>query len=75
MFTTVKPLVLASASPRRKTFLDELGLCFRISPAELDESPLPGEPPSIYVCRIAEEKARQVGDRDGSVWTLAADTT
>jgi septum formation protein len=75
MFVTVKPLVLASASPRRKTFLTDLGLCFRVSPADLDESPQPGEHPSEYVVRIAEKKARMIGDEDGSAWTLAADTT
>ncbi len=75
MFATVKPLVLASASPRRKSLLTELGLCFRICPADLDERPKAGEKPGDYVCRIAEEKARLVGEHYGAAWILAADTT
>ncbi|WP_341864983.1 Maf family protein [Desulfofustis glycolicus] len=75
MFATVKPLVLASASPRRKRMLTELGLHFRICPASLDERPKEGEDPGDYVCRIAEEKARMVGVNFASEWILAADTT
>lgn len=75
MFATVKPLILASASPRRKRMLTELGLHFRICPAALDERLQSGEDPGDYVCRIAEEKARLVGVNFASEWILAADTT
>jgi septum formation protein len=75
MFTTVKPLILASASPRRKRMLTDLGLHFRICPASLDERPKEGEDPGVYVCRIAEEKARLVSVDFAAEWILAADTT
>jgi MAF protein len=52
------------------------GWKFAVSPADIDESPLPGEAPADYVLRLAKGKARaaaaQVGP--GQV-VLAADTT
>ena len=38
-------LLLASASPRRAALLTTLGVRFRVMPADLDETPLPGEAP------------------------------
>jgi septum formation protein len=61
---------LASASPRRRELLEQLGFRPRIRPADTDESPIPGEPPRAYVLRVARDKARAV--EDGVV--LAADT-
>ena len=66
------PLVLASASPRRVDILREAGYEFRQSPADIDESRLPGEAPQPYVLRLAEAKARAVWC-DGTL-TLGADT-
>jgi septum formation protein len=63
-------LTLASASPRRRELLEQLGFRPRIRPADTDESPIPGEPPRSYVLRVARDKARAV---DGEV-VLAADT-
>lgn len=74
MFATLKPLILASASPRRKAFLTELGLCFTVCPAELAETAHHREQPEAYVCRIAREKAEQIGNRFVSSWIVAADT-
>jgi septum formation protein len=68
-----KPLVLASGSPRRRELLGGLGLCFTVRSADVDETPLPGEAPDVYVLRLAEEKARAAG-RPGEL-VLAADTT
>jgi septum formation protein len=63
-------LTLASASPRRRELLEQLGFRLAIQPADTDETPLPGEPPREYVLRVAREKARAVpGDA-----VLAADT-
>ena len=39
-------LILASASPRLRQMLTQLGVAFRIEIAAVDESPLPGEAPS-----------------------------
>ena len=54
------PLVLASASPRRRALLRGVGLDFEVRPADLDESPLPGERPADTLSRLAREKALAV---------------
>jgi septum formation protein len=65
--------VLASASPRRQDLLLRIGLEPEVRPAEVDERPRPGEGPSAYVLRLAEEKVRTAA-RPGEL-VLAADTT
>jgi septum formation protein len=50
-------LVLASQSPRRSELLRNAGIPFRVQPANVDETPLPGEAPEAHVCRLALEKA------------------
>lgn len=54
------PLVLASASPRRREILAAAGLRFVVQPSEIDESPYPGERPAALVERLACEKALDV---------------
>jgi len=68
-------LVLASASPRRRAFLESLGLRFEVLGAQVDESPREREPPPEYVARIASEKARAVASARPRALVLAADTT
>jgi septum formation protein len=68
------PLLLASASPRRRELLERVGIPLEIHPADIDEEPLGSEEPAVYVARIAHEKARAVKRRPGQ-WVLAADTT
>jgi len=53
-------LVLASGSPRRRELLARLGWTFAIIKPDIDETPLPGEPPEQYVARLSREKARTV---------------
>jgi septum formation protein len=65
--------VLASASPRRRALLAELGLEFEVRPSDVDESVLPGEEPAAYVRRLAVAKARAACRRGELV--LGADTT
>lgn len=55
-------LVLASASPYRRTLLERLGVPFEIVRPEVDETPLPEEPPEALVRRLAEAKARKGGE-------------
>lgn len=52
-----RPLILASASPRRRQLLDQLGLSCQIVIPDVDESRLPGEPAEQYVIRLALQKA------------------
>ncbi len=69
-------LILASASPRRKELLEQLGVHYICAPADIDESPSVDEAPSDYVQRMAQEKARATAlvypPLDGAV--LSADT-
>ena len=69
-------LILASNSPRRKYLLGLLGWNFDVVPADVDETVLPGEKPADYVLRLAESKARAVGEllEDNAV-IISADTT
>ena len=57
------PLVLASASPRRRELLAGLGLSFEIDVPDVDETPLADEAPEAMVLRLARAKARAVTDR------------
>ena len=71
------PLVLASASPRRRELLAQSGFAFRIEAADIPEDPLPGEDPIAYVTRLARGKAEAVRSRpaNASAVVLGADTT
>lgn len=53
-------LVLASQSPRRSELLRSAGISFRVQVADVDETPLPGEPAVEYVRRLARAKALAV---------------
>jgi septum formation protein len=53
-------LILASASPRRRELLAQVGYRFEVHPAHIPEDPLPGENPIAYVTRLAREKAEAV---------------
>jgi septum formation protein len=66
------PLVLASASPRRRELLSLLGLAFDVVPADVDETWRDGEAPEVHAERLAREKAAAV--RRAGVVTLGADT-
>ncbi len=53
-------IILASGSPRRREFLQALGLSFTVFTADIDESPQPGETPVALAARLARTKARTV---------------
>jgi len=68
-------LVLASASPRRVDLLAQIGVTPDVvDPADLDETPLKAEQPTIYARRVAAEKAALVAARHEGALVLAADT-
>ena len=62
---TPRPLILASASPRRQRLLATAGIAFEVIPADIDESPQNGETPVDYVERLAAAKAQAVARRIG----------
>jgi septum formation protein len=67
-------LVLASASPRRQELLRNAGFSFAVQPADIDETPLPGEPPRECAERLAREKALAVWNLRRQGLVLGADT-
>jgi septum formation protein len=68
------PLLLASASPRRRELLERVGVTLDVRAADVDETPMVEEEPRAYVARVARAKALAVARRPGQ-WALAADTT
>jgi septum formation protein len=70
-------LLLASASPRRRELLRQIGLEPQVIATQVDESRLPGEAPATYVERLARLKAETAWQQlpsDRRATILAADT-
>lgn len=67
---------LASASPRRRLLLEQLGLRFEVLAAEVDETLQPGEAAADYVLRLARAKTEAVAQnlRAPAAPVLGADT-
>ena len=64
-------LVLASSSPRRIFYLNELGFRFHKVSPDVDERLRPGEKPRAYVRRLALEKAMEVAAKRPSKHALS----
>jgi septum formation protein len=68
-------VVLASASPRRRELLDQLGIVHEVLPADVDETEHAGEAPADLARRLARMKALEGRRRDGGRRAvLGADT-
>ncbi len=68
-------IILASASPRRRELLDQIGVRYDVRPVGIDESSLSGESAESLVRRLAQEKAEAAWQRsDKSRPVLGADT-
>jgi septum formation protein len=71
------PVVLASASPRRRELLARAGIALEVLAPEIREERAAGEAPEAFAIRVALEKARAVARRVGREprrVVLAADT-
>lgn len=68
------PLLLASASPRRKEILDSMKLRFSAQSADIDETPLQGETPKEMVQRLALAKAEAVAVQQKKSLVLGSDS-
>ncbi len=68
-------LILASASPRRRELLDQIGVRYRVYPVDVDETRQQNESATAYVRRLARLKA-QTGamGADEGLPALGADT-
>ncbi len=69
-----RPLILASASPRRADILRAQGLTFQVEPAHVEEDAWTGEPPAEYARRLACLKARAVAQKNPAALVLGSDT-
>lgn len=58
-------LLLASASPRRRELLAQIGVPHEVLAVDIDESALPGEEPAALALRLARGKAAAGRSRDG----------
>jgi septum formation protein len=67
-------LCLASASPRRRELLAQLGAPHVLAVPDIDEAVLAGESAADYVVRMARAKARIVHPHGAGLPVLAADT-
>jgi len=66
-------LVLASTSPYRRDLLSRLGLPFEVARPEVDETPLSNESPASQAQRLADAKARIIGQRLRQAWVIGSD--
>ncbi|MCK5069149.1 MAG: septum formation inhibitor Maf [Desulfocapsa sp.] len=67
-------IVLASGSPRRRSYFEDLGVLFRVSVADIEEKKHLLETPVAYIERLAAEKADSVAQKYPEMWIVAADT-
>ena len=70
----MKKIILASASPRRKQLLEQIGLNFSCLPAEVDEDAIKALSPRDMVSKLAWQKAQAVAKRLKMGIVIAADT-
>lgn len=67
-------IVLASASPRRRQLLGQMGLRFRVKPADVDETLPEGMAFEDAACELAKRKARAAAEKEPKALIIAADT-
>jgi 7-methyl-GTP pyrophosphatase len=66
-------IVLASQSRYRHELLERLGLPFQTWSADVDEDPLPSEPPRDTAVRLARSKAEAGGKHFPEAWIIGSD--
>jgi septum formation protein len=70
----MKTIILASASPRRKQLLEQIGLHFEVDPSDYEEHIDPGLRPHELARKISLGKARVVASRHKYAVVIGADT-
>ena len=68
-------IILASASPRRRELLDQIGVCFHVQPA-CGEEKITSSDPKEVVEELSAQKAEEVADtqKEGDWLVIGADT-
>ncbi|MFN3135798.1 MAG: Maf family protein [Candidatus Kryptonium sp.] len=69
-----RTVVLASASPRRKNLLKQIGLNFIIHPSEIEEDLLQETSPEEHVLILSRKKALEVAKNYNDALIISADT-
>lgn len=69
-------IVLASASPRRRELLAQVGINFQVVPSTADETLFANETPETHVIRLSCDKAMEVASRPDQIgrWFIGSDT-
>ena len=70
----LKPLILASASPRREQLLNQIGLVFSVVPSKVIEDFSLALPPEAFTEHWAREKAKYVAKNNPDTMVVGADT-
>ena len=70
----MKEIILASQSPRRKELLEEVGLRFRVEPAQIEEHLDESLPITQAIEQLAKEKAMPIARRHPQCIVIGADT-
>lgn len=71
--STQRPVVLGSTSRYRRELLERLGLPFDVAAPDVDETPLPHEPPRALAVRLALAKARAVARQHPDALVIGSD--
>ena len=69
-----RSFILASASPRRRALLRQVGLSFRVVPSRVEEVNQCGMEPHRHAVYWATVKTEEVAHRHPGEWVLGADT-
>ena len=70
----LKPLILASASPRREQLMNQIGLEFSVIPSDVIEDFSLALPPEAFTEHWAREKAKYVAENTPDTMVIGADT-
>jgi septum formation protein len=68
-----RPLILGSTSAYRRALLERLRIPFTVAAPDVDETPLPAEPPAALAQRLALAKARAVAQLHPSSVVIGSD--
>lgn len=74
MYRNREEIILASGSPRRQQYLQDMGLSFTVRTASVREHPLDHEDPEDFVRRMACEKASAVSKEFPGSFVISGDT-
>jgi septum formation protein len=70
----MQKIILASASPRRRELLTQIGLSFDVVISDVDENGPDDHAPAAYVCGLAYRKAAAVAEKVPAGIVVGADT-